>query len=153
MNHPEVLAERVDEIAELDFASPEAIALRDALVRWREAGGEETQLLADFIEENGLSAAAGRLSGMVAHAVLWSVRPEAAPADAAESLRQALVLHRRARALNRELREVEARLADNPNERDAARLRDIQTQLSALDGAEAALEGFGALSGRPSRSL
>ena len=153
MNHPEVLAERVDEIAELDFASPEAIALRDALVRWREAGGEETQLLANFIEENGLSAAAGRLSGMVAHAVLWSVRPEAAPADAAESLRQALVLHRRARALNRELREVEARLADNPNERDAARLRDIQTQLSALDGAEAALEGFGALSGRPSRSL
>ena len=153
MNHPEVLAERVDEIAELDFASPEAIALRDALVRWREAGGEETQLLADFIEESGLSAAAGRLSGMVAHAVLWSVRPEAAPADAAESLRQALVLHRRARALNRELREVEARLADNPNERDAARLRDIQTQLSALDGAEAALEGFGALSGRPSRSL
>ena len=153
MNHPELLAERIDEIAELDFASPEAIALRDALVRWREAGGEETQLLADFIEENGLSAAAGRLSGMVAHAVLWSVRPEAAPADAAESLRQALVLHRRARALNRELREVEARLADNPNERDAARLRDIQTQLSALDGAEAALEGFGALSGRPSRSL
>lgn len=153
MNHPEVLAERVDEIAELDFASPEAAALRDALVRWREAGGEETQLLADFIEENGLSAAAGRLSGMAAHATLWSVRPEAAPADAAESLRQALVLHRRARALNRELREVEARLADNPNERDAARLRDIQTQLSALDGAEAALEGFGALSGRPSRSL
>ena len=153
MNHPEVLAERVDEIAELDFASPEAAVLRDALVRWQEAGGDENQLLADFIEESGLSAAAGRLSGMAAHATLWSVRPEAAPADAAESLRQALVLHRRARALNRELREVEARLADNPNERDAARLRDIQTQLSALDGAEAALEGFGALSGRPSRSL
>ena len=153
MNHPEVLAERVDEIAELDFASPEAAALRDALVRWQEAGGDENQLLADFMEESGLSAAAGRLSGMAAHATLWSVRPEAAPADAAESLRQALVLHRRARALNRELREVEARLADNPNERDAARLRDIQTQLSALDGAEAALEGFGALSGRPSRSL
>lgn len=153
MNHPDLLAERIEEIAELDFASPEAVALRDALVRWREAGGEETQLLTDFMEENGLSSAAERLSGMAAHAILWSVRPEAAAADAAESLRQALVLHRRARALNRELREVEARLADNPNERDAARLRDIQTQLSALDGAEAAVEGFGALSGRPSRSL
>jgi DNA primase len=153
MNHPELLAERIDEVAELDFASPQAGALRDALVRWREAGGEGTQLLADFMEESGLSAAAERLVGMVAHAALWSVRPEAAAADAAESLRQALVLHRRARALNSELREVEARLADTPNERDAARLRDIQTQLSALDGAEAALEGFGALSGRPSRSL
>ena len=153
MNHPDLLAERIDEVAALDFASPEAVALRDALVRWREAGGEETQLLADFMEENGLSAAAERLSGMAAHAVLWSVRPEAAAVDAAESLRQALVLHRRAWALNRELREVEARLADHPNERDAARLRDIQTQISALDGAEAAIEGFGALSGRPSRSL
>ena len=153
MNHPELLAERTDEIAELDFASPEAVALRNALVRWQEAGGVETQMLSDFIEEVGLSAAAARLAGMVAHANLWSVRPDAAAADAAESLRQAFVLHRRARALNRELREVEARLADNPNERDAARLREIQTQLSALDGAEAALEGFGALSGRPSRSL
>jgi DNA primase len=153
MNHHDLLAERIDEVAALDFASPEAMALRDALVRWREAGGEESQLLTDFLEENGLSSAAERLSGMAAHAILWSVRPEAAAADAAESLRQALVLHRRARALNRELREVEARLADHPNERDAARLRDIQTQLSALDGAEAAIEGFGALSGRPSRSL
>ena len=153
MNHPELLAERIDEVAELDLASPEATALRDALVRWRESGGEEAQLLTEFIDENGLTPAAQRLSGMVAHAMLWSVRPEAAAADAAESLRQALVLHRRARALNRELREVEARLAESPNERDAARIRDIQTQLSALDGAEAAVEGFGALSGRPSRSL
>jgi DNA primase len=90
---------------------------------------------------------------MVAHATLWSVRPEAAAADAAESLRQALVLHRRFWALNRELRAVEARLAQNPNDQDSARLRDIQTQLSALDGAEAVLDGFGALSGRATRTL
>jgi DNA primase len=90
---------------------------------------------------------------MAAHATLWSVRPDAASADAAESLRQALVLHRRSCALNRELRAAEARLAENPNEQEYARLRDIQTQLSALDGAEAALEGFGALSGRSSRTL
>jgi DNA primase len=90
---------------------------------------------------------------MVAHAALWNVRPEAAAADAAESLRQALVLHRRFWALNKELRAVEARLAENASETDLARLRDIQTQLSALDGAEAALEGFGASSGRSTRSL
>jgi len=48
---------------------------------------------------------------------------------------------------------VQALLADNPNERDHARLKDIQTQLSALEGAEAAVEGYGSLSGRPSRNL
>lgn len=153
MNHPEVLAAQVEEVAGLEFASGEAAALRDAMLRWAEAGGGERADLARSLQEAGLGAAAARLAGMVAHAALWSVRPEAAPADAAESLRQALVLHRRFWALNKELRAVEARLAENSSEQDLARLRDIQTQLSALDGAEAALEGFGSSSGRSTRSL
>lgn len=153
LNHPDLLAGQIDEIAALDFAASEASALRDAMVLWIEMGGPDCEDLTQFLESKGFSSALGRLSGMAAHATLWSVRPEAASIDAAESLRQALVLHRRAWALNRELREVKSRLAQEPNERDAARIRDIQTQLSALEGAEAALEGFGALSGRPSRSL
>ncbi|WP_424361552.1 DNA primase [Methylocystis parvus] len=153
MNHPEVLAEQVEEVAGLDFASSEAAALRDALVRWTEAGGGERGDLQQTLEASGLGGVASRLEGMVAHAALWSVRPEAAPSDAAESLRQALVLHRRSWALNRELRTIEARLAESSSEQDLARLRDIQTQLTALDGAEAALEGFGASSGRSTRSL
>ncbi|MGJ0391593.1 MAG: DNA primase [Methylocystis sp.] len=153
MNHPEVLAAQVEDVAGLEFASGEASSLRDALVRWTEAGGGDRADLAEVIEHSGLGGVAARLEGMVAHAALWSVRPDAAPADAAESLRQALVLHRRFWALNRELRVVEARLAENSSEQDLARLRDIQTQLSALDGAEAALEGFGASSGRLARSL
>ncbi|PPD45193.1 MAG: DNA primase [Methylocystis sp.] len=153
MNHPEVLAAQVEEAASLEFASAEAAALRDALVRFTEAGGGDRDKLAHALDASGLGGLAARLDGMVAHATLWSVRPEAAPADAAESLRQALVLHRRFWALNRELRAVEARLAENSSEQDLLRLRDIQTQLSALDGAEAALEGFGASSGRTSRTL
>ncbi len=153
MNHPEVLASQVEEVASLEFASPEAAALRDALVRFTEGGGGDRGDLARSLEASDVGAVAARLEGMVAHATLWSVRPEAAPADAAESLRQALVLHRRFWALNRELRAVEGRLAENPSEQDFARLRDIQTQLSALDGAEAALEGFGAPSGRSPRTL
>jgi DNA primase len=62
-------------------------------------------------------------------------------------------LHHKVWALNRELRVIEGRLAADPNEEDAARLADIQTQLSTLDGTEAALEGFGAMSGRANRVL
>ncbi|RTL85622.1 MAG: DNA primase [Hyphomicrobiales bacterium] len=153
MNHPEVLAAQLEDVAGLEFASPDASALRDALLRFAEAGGGARADLLRALEEAGLSAVAGRLSGMVAHAALWSVRPDAAPADAAESLRQALVLHRRFWALNKELRAVEARLAENSSEHDLARLKDIHTQLTALDGAEAALEGFGASSGRSTRAL
>lgn len=153
MNHPELLSAHVDEVAALDFAAADARAMRDAMVRWTEGGGGDRLELGGALADAGLGSLAERLAGMVAHATLWSVRPEAASPDAAESLRQALVLHRRAWALNRELREVEARLAENPSEQDSARLRDIQTQLSALDGAEAALEGFGSLSGRAARTL
>ncbi|MCX7898567.1 MAG: DNA primase [Methylocystis sp.] len=153
MNHPALLAASVDDIAGLDFTSSEAAAMRDALVRWAETEPENRREIRDMLAEAGLAPLAERLAGMSAHASLWSVRAEAAAPDAAETLRQALVLHRRASALNRELRAVEARLAQNPSDEDAARLRDIQTQLSALDGAEAALEGFGALSGRGSRAL
>jgi DNA primase len=153
MNHPRLLASHIEEAAALEFASAEAAQLRDLLLRRVEAGEERPDELARAIEEAGLSPLRERLAGMVAHSTLWSVRADAAPADAAETLRQALVLHRREWALNRDLRSVEARLAVNPSEQDSARLRDIQTQLSALDGTEAAVEGFGASSGRASREL
>jgi len=151
INHPDLLAARIDDLATLDLVSAEASALRDALLRWVEGG--DSLDLRRHLADCGLEEAVARLEGMAAHATLWSVQPEAAAADAGESLRQAFVLHRRSSALNRELRAVEARLAQNPNEQDSARLRDIQTQLSALDGAEAAVEGYGALSGRASRNL
>ena len=141
----------------MDFEAREANALRDLMVRGAssQADGEaaSTHALSQLIEEAGLAPFHARLEGMVAHANLWSVQPEAATADAAATLRQALSLHHKVWALNRELRVIEGRLAVDPNEDDAARLADIQTQLSTLDGTEAALEGFGAMSGRANRVL
>ncbi len=141
----------------MDFEAREANALRDLMVRGAssQAEGEaaSTDALIQLIEEAGLAPFHARLEGMVAHANLWSVQPEAATADAAATLRQALSLHHKVWALNKELRVIEGRLAVDPNEEDAARLADIQTQLSTLDGTEAALEGFGAMSGRVNRVL
>ncbi|MGJ0395960.1 MAG: DNA primase [Methylocystis sp.] len=153
LNHPDLIDPRVEELATLDLNSPDARALRDALLRFAERNDPNQAGLRPFLASLGLERTVARLEAMAAHSTLWSVRPEAATADAGESLRQAFVLHRRSLALNRELRAVQAMLADNPNERDYARLKDIQTQLSALDGAEAAVEGYGSLSGRPSRNL
>jgi DNA primase len=153
LNHPDLIDPRVEELATLDLNSPDARGLRDALLRFAERNDPNQAGLRPFLASLGLERTVARLEAMAAHSTLWSVRPEAATADAGESLRQAFVLHRRSLALNRELRAVQAMLADNPNERDYARLKDIQTQLSALDGAEAAVEGYGSLSGRPSRNL
>jgi DNA primase len=157
INHPPLLADHIEDLAAMHFEAREANALRDLMVRGASSQAEgaaaSTLELIQLIEEAGLAPFHARLEGMVAHANLWSVQPEAATADAAATLRQALSLHHKVWALNRELRMIEGRLATDPNEEDAARLADIQTQLSTLDGTEAALEGFGTMSGRVNRVL
>jgi DNA primase len=64
-----------------------------------------------------------------------------------------LTLHRRNSTLNKELKEAERALGEELSEQNFARLQDVRSQLSALDGTEASIEGFGSLSGRPVRGL
>ena len=156
LNHPELLGDHVEDLAGLEFSSRDANALRRLLVSSAADGGESANagsFLAQSIEEAGLAPFRARLEGMVAHANLFSVRCSADSADAAASLRQALALHRKVSALNRELKSVEERLAADPTEEDDARLKEIQRHLMTLDGTEAALEGFGLMSGRAGRTL
>jgi DNA primase len=68
-------------------------------------------------------------------------------------LKQALSLHRRARALHKELQLAELALGKDSSEANLGRLMDIQAQLSALGGIEAVMGGFGAQSGRPGGTL
>jgi len=44
-------------------------------------------------------------------------------------------------------------LGNEPSEENLAWLRDIQARLAALEGTEALIDGFGALSGRPVRTF
>jgi DNA primase len=62
-------------------------------------------------------------------------------------------LHHKNRTLNRELKEAERALGEEPSERNYAWLLDVQSRLAAIEGTEASIEGFGALSGRPRRGL
>jgi DNA primase len=153
LNHPELLAARLEELSGLELSSPEAETLRNTLIRCLEGGATGPEDFARAAAAAGLEAFCERLAGMVAHSTLFSVRAEAAVADASESLRQALVLQHRVRALDKELRKIEARLATAPNEQDSARLSDIQAQLNALDGTEAMVDGFGSSSGRSAKAL
>ncbi|HYA81400.1 MAG TPA: DNA primase [Methylocystis sp.] len=156
INHPPLLAEHIEELAALEFEAAEANALRDLLVQSAldlEREGSDAETLIEAVNLAGLSSFLSRLQGMVAHASLWNVRRGAASADAGVSLKQALTLHRRARALNRERLSIEARLAAEPTQADQARLAEIQRYLTTLDGTEAALEGFGMTTGRVGRIL
>jgi DNA primase len=67
--------------------------------------------------------------------------------------KQLVALHRQWHSLTRELRDAENALGADNSEANYARLRDVKARLSSLDGTEALVEGFGASSGRLSRSL
>jgi DNA primase len=62
-------------------------------------------------------------------------------------------LHRKKRTLNRELKDAERALGEEPSEANLAWIRDVQSRLAALEGNEALIEGFGVPSGRPARSV
>ncbi|HKH80134.1 MAG TPA: DNA primase [Methylovirgula sp.] len=153
LNHPNLLDAHGETLAELELSSSEAQTLRRKLLDlWADRRLASRDLKAE-IERCGLGAVRQRLEAMTAHSSLWSVSAEAADPDAEESLKQALALHRKMRALNRELVLAEAALAGDSSETNLTWLKSIQEQLSALAGTEAVIEGFGAASGRQSGAL
>ncbi len=154
LNHPGLLESHGESLADVEFASADARALKEKLLDlWSRGSLPDDAAVASQIEQSGLLPARRRLEAQKGHASLWVISPEAADSDAEEALKQALALHRKMRSLNRELRSAEAALAQEGSETNLARLRDIQDQLSALAGTEASVEGFGVASGRPSGTL
>jgi len=152
LNHPTLIGAHAEDLAQLDLASPEARRLRDFLIRH---GGEiaDAEELAAALDAARFEPVRRRLQNLTALSSLWSVRPDASDADSEATLKQALVLHRRFGALHTELQKAEAALAREASEHNLAKLRDIQAQLSALEGTEAVIEGFGEASGRHRRDL
>jgi DNA primase len=162
-NHPGLIGRHIEELAEIEFLSPEASALRDALLGYSAAPllpgqtveelSVEASHLCAAIEGQGFGPVLQKLGEMAAHASHWYTKTEAAESDAEEVLKQALALQRRTRGLHKELQLAELALVKDTSEANLGRLRDIQAQLSALGGIEAAGEEFGAQSGRPSGTL
>ena len=88
-----------------------------------------------------------------AHRPYGGVGPEIAAQDAEIGLTHALALHYKSVELNKALKAAELALGDDPSEETFERLRDIQNQITTVDGTEALIEGFGSLSGRATRSF
>ena len=94
-----------------------------------------------------------RVESAITHASDWPARTGASPDDVGQWWAHVVALHRRQRTLNKELKDAERALGEEPTDANLAWLRDVQGQLSALDGSEAQIEGFGLSSGRSSRSV
>jgi DNA primase len=139
--HPEHLLAQAETLSELDLSGPEANALRRFLL---DLAGEGRALPPEVVkgrlERAGLARTAEHLAARVRPGDHWVLDPNADPMRLEDALRQAITLHRRGRTLHSELRAAERALADDDSEANLAWLREVRSQLSSLEGAEADLD-------------
>jgi DNA primase len=142
IGHPDLLARHAEEIATLELSSAGLATFRDRLLNV--AMDLSGATLADGLAAVGLGGERDRLLTLAARLPDWPrIRPGTPEAEVEQVLRQTLALHRKTRALNKELKLAEKTLAEDFNEQNFARLRDIRETLASLTGAEAVIEELG----------
>ncbi len=164
INHPWLLHEHLEELAEAEFRHADAQKLKGALIDVfahhfadefaKDEGGEaERSALAAELGKRGFADLLDRIERSITTPSVWGARSPAAADDVLLTWKQLIALHRQWHSLTRELKDAETALGADNTEANYARLRDVKARLASLDGTEALIEGFGASSGRPSRSM
>ena len=156
LTNPWLLEHHSEEFSALEFLNPDADQLRRAILDAatdEEAAGASAEALRAAVAAKGLSGVLSRVESAITHTSDWPARSGASPDDVGQWWTHVVTLHRKQRTLNRELKDAERALGEEPTDVNFAWLRDVQDRLSALDGSEAQIEGFGLSSGRMSRSV
>jgi DNA primase len=154
INHPWLLHDHLEELARLEFRHAEAALLKAALIDIVAHGGAaDSEAIVNELGKRGLANVAVRLQKAITTPSVWGASAAAAPDDVLTTWKQLVGLHRQWHSLAKELRDAEHALGQEANEVNYSWLQDVKVRLSALEGTEALIEGFGASSGRPIRSL
>ncbi len=149
INHPRLIDAWAEDVAALEFSSPALAAFRSRLLEVAAAADPEAGALAEALALAGLGPERERILGLARRMPGgWCIAQTAQPVDVDTGLRQSMALQRKSGALHRELKSAASALESDPSERNLARLLDIKASLADLGDAEAAVDGFGAASGR-----
>jgi DNA primase len=149
LNHPELLQEEAERLAEIEFATPELDRLRRQLLDTSALfQGFDGTSLKNQLSRTGRHGDLARVEETARRHGVWFVLPDAALDDARTGFRQMMTLHRKAVTLERELLAAERRLAEAPSEANLAHLNHIRDELHSAAGVEASIDGFGEASGR-----
>jgi len=154
VNHPWLLDTHAEELAALEFRHADGDRLRAAIL---DAAATEHPVspaaMRAAIAARGQGALLARVEQAITHPSDWPAQEAAAPEDVSLWWTHVVSLHRKSRTLHKELKDAEQALGSEPSEENLTWLRDVQVRLGALEGTEALIDGFGALSGRPVRTF
>lgn len=136
-SHPELVMRCVDEIAELALDGPAAERFRQALLDAAVDGAFDVEAFARRLEQARVAEAQAALLAVTGRAERLKLAQTADPESVFDSIRQALVLHHRARTLHSELKAAERALADEATEANFAWMKDVKARLEVIEGTEA----------------
>jgi DNA primase len=153
LNHPWLIDGREEEIAGLDLRHPQAENLKRALLDAHAQGvdGEE-EAFRMALAADGHGVLVDQVRTVVSLNSVWGAMPGAAKSDVEVTFNQLMALHRKKQALIKEIRDAERAYGEDPTEANWQWLSDVKHREAELVGTEALVEGFGAASGRGSRS-
>jgi DNA primase len=153
-NHSWLLETEAEQLAVVEFQNSDADMVRRIMLDITASGhpdqAPDSAALRQAFMARNCGAALRRVEEAFKDLADWPARAGAAPEDVRQWWTHVLTLHHRNRTLNKDLKDAERALGEEPSEQNLAWLLDIKAQLSSLEGTEASIEGFGALSGRPS---
>ena len=166
LNHPWLLHDHMEELAEAEFRHADTQKLKSALIdvfahhsagEFREDSGnaseaDRAELVAE-LDRLGFGPLLGRIERSITTLSVWGAQPQAARDDVLLTWKQLVALHRQWHSLTRELKDAETALGQDNSETNYTRLLDVKARLSSIEGTEALIEGFGASSGRPARPM
>ncbi len=138
--HPDVLVRVADELAEIDWQGHGALRVCQALLQAVVDGAANAAGVERLLESGAAKDAYTRLERLVAPGDRSRIAPNADAHAVYDTIRQALVLHRRARTLHTELKAAQRAFSDDASEESLAWLLDVKTRLSSIEGTEASQE-------------
>lgn len=154
LNHPWLLEEQAEQIAQISFQNGRLARLRDEMLNLTSADKPlDSSGLNTHLKQSDNGAVLDQVERAITHKSDWFAEPGASRADVETGWRQILALHRRSVELGRELEAAERAYQAEQTKQAEARLCDIRQQLLDHEGIEASIEGYGAESGRPSGRL
>ncbi|MGX9391802.1 DNA primase [Nitrobacteraceae bacterium UC4446_H13] len=154
LNHPWLLHDRLEQVAALEFAHPEAHRLRAGIIgsfaddsHVDDAAADSARLRA-WLEKSGYSKQIQSVEHALTTRNVWGAEPGAAAEDVLSTWHQLVTLHRKEHSLLRELKDAELALSEAPTDANFVWLKDVSARLESMEGTEALIEGFGESSGR-----
>jgi DNA primase len=136
-SHPDLILRCADEIAELALDGPAAERFRQVLLEAAMDDSLDENALADRLVQPRVQEAQSALLAITGPAERQKLTQAADPESVFDSIRQAIVLHHRARTLHSELKAAERALADEATEANFAWIKDVKARLETIEGTEA----------------